>query len=147
MERSHFIWKECILNYSQWTHFKLLWIVYWYSTRLTHWGRVTHICVNKLTIISSDNGLSPSHYLNQCWEIVVWTTRNLLKWNPNRNPYIFIQENAFENVVWEMAAILSRPQYVNGRCHEIMININPKRLFSFSFVIYHKNISINQISI
>ena len=26
---------------------------------LTHWGRVTHICVSKLTIIGSDNGLSP----------------------------------------------------------------------------------------
>ena len=26
---------------------------------LTHWGCVTHICVSKLTIISSDNGLSP----------------------------------------------------------------------------------------
>ena len=24
-----------------------------------HWGRVTHICVGKLTIIGSDNGLSP----------------------------------------------------------------------------------------
>ena len=27
---------------------------------LTHWGRMTHICVNKLIIIGSDNGLSPS---------------------------------------------------------------------------------------
>ena len=26
---------------------------------LTHWGRVTHICVSKLTSIGSDNGLSP----------------------------------------------------------------------------------------
>ena len=26
---------------------------------LTNWGRVTHICVGKLTIIGSDNGLSP----------------------------------------------------------------------------------------
>ena len=26
---------------------------------LTHWGRVTHICVGNLTIIASDNGLSP----------------------------------------------------------------------------------------
>ena len=26
---------------------------------LTHWGRVMHICVSKLTIIGSDNGLSP----------------------------------------------------------------------------------------
>ena len=29
------------------------------SFTLTHWGRVTHICVSKLTIIDSDNGLSP----------------------------------------------------------------------------------------
>ena len=26
---------------------------------LTHWGRVTHICLSKLTIIGSDNGLAP----------------------------------------------------------------------------------------
>ena len=26
---------------------------------LTDWGRVTHICVSKITIIVSDNGLSP----------------------------------------------------------------------------------------
>ena len=40
--------------------------------------------------------------------------RNKLQWHLNRNSYIFIQENAFENVVWEMAAILSRPQCVNN---------------------------------
>ena len=28
-------------------------------TALTHWDRVTHICVRKLTIIGSENGLSP----------------------------------------------------------------------------------------
>ena len=32
--------------------------------------------------------------------------------NFKRNSYIFIKENAFENVVSEMAAILSRPQCV-----------------------------------
>ena len=26
---------------------------------LTHWGRVTHICIGNLNIIGSDNGLSP----------------------------------------------------------------------------------------
>ena len=26
---------------------------------LTHWGKVMHLCVGKLTIIGSDNGLSP----------------------------------------------------------------------------------------
>ena len=29
---------------------------------LTHWGRVTHICVNKLTIIGWDNGLFPGRW-------------------------------------------------------------------------------------
>ena len=66
---------------------------------LTHWGRVTHICVSKLTIIGSDNGLSP------------WP-RQAIIWNFNRNSNIFIQENVLENVVCEMASILSRPQCV-----------------------------------
>ena len=33
--------------------------IYTCSIWLTHWGRVTHICVSKLTIIGADNGLSP----------------------------------------------------------------------------------------
>ena len=31
---------------------------------------------------------------------------NKLQWNLNRNSYIFIQENVFESVICEMAAIL-----------------------------------------
>ena len=31
----------------------------WDNSLITHWGRVTHICVSDLTIIGSDNGLSP----------------------------------------------------------------------------------------
>ena len=42
------------------------------------------------------------------------TLRNILQWNFNRNSDIFIQENAFESVICEMAAILSRPQCVNS---------------------------------
>ena len=37
----------------------------------------------------------PSHYLNQCWNIVNWTFRNKLQWHFNRNSNIFIQEIAF----------------------------------------------------
>ena len=55
----------------------------------------------------------PSHYQNQCWNIVNWTLRNKLQWKFYWNSYIFIQENALENVAWKMAAILSRPQCVN----------------------------------
>ena len=32
------------------------------SVTRTHWGRVTHICVGNLTIIGSDNGLSPGRH-------------------------------------------------------------------------------------
>ena len=84
---------------------------------LTHWGRVTHICVSKLTIIGSDNGLSPGrhhHYLNQCWNIVNSNLTNKLQWNLKRNSCIFIHENGFENVVCEMASILSRPPCVTN---------------------------------
>ena len=56
----------------------------------------------------------PSHYLNQCWNIVNWTLRNKLQWKFNRNSNIFIHENAIESVVCEMASILSQPQCVNG---------------------------------
>ena len=80
---------------------------------LSHWSRVTHICVSSLTIISSDNGWSaPSHYLNQCWNIVNWTLRNKLQWNFNRNSKHFHSRKC-ENIVCEMASILSRPQCVN----------------------------------
>ena len=53
-----------------------------------------------------------SHYFHQCWNIVNWTLRNKIKWNLNRDSNIFIQENAFEKVVWEMSAIMPRPIYV-----------------------------------
>ena len=42
-----------------------------------------------------------------------WNLRNKLQWNSNRNSNIFVQENAFENVIWKMAVILYRPQYAN----------------------------------
>ena len=40
-------------------------------------------------------------------EYCYWTLRNNLQENCSRNSYIFIQENAFENVVCKMADILS----------------------------------------
>ena len=38
-----------------------------------HWGRVTHICVSKLTIIGSDNGLSPEQR-----QAIIWTNAGML---------------------------------------------------------------------
>ena len=45
---------------------------------LTHWGRVTHICVGKLIIIGSDNGLSPGRRQAIIWTIAgIWLIRPL----------------------------------------------------------------------
>ena len=38
------------------------------------------------------------------------------------NSYIFIQENAFENVVCQMASTLSQPQWVNEAYQYIVIS-------------------------
>ena len=61
-------------------------------TCLIHLGRVTHICLSKVTIIGSDD------YLNQCWYNVKWALGNKLQWNLNQSLHIFVQENALENV-------------------------------------------------
>ena len=45
----------------------------WWTLWLTHWGRVTHICVSKQTIIGSDNGLSPGGR-----QAIIWTDAGIL---------------------------------------------------------------------
>ena len=46
-------------------------------SQLTHWGRVTHVCVSKLTIIGSDNGLSPGRR-----QAIIWTNAGILVIRP-----------------------------------------------------------------
>ena len=53
--------------------------------RLTHWGRVTHICVSKLTIIGSDNGLSPGRR-----QAIIWTIAGILLIGPLGTNFIEI---------------------------------------------------------
>ena len=70
---------------------------------------MTHICVGNLTIIVSDNGLSP--YRRQA---IIWTIAEILLIGPlgtnlseffYQNSNICIQENAFENVVCKLTSI------------------------------------------
>ena len=85
---------------------------------LTQWGRVTHICVCNLSIIGSDNRLSPGrHQAITCTNAGIMLTGPLWikTWHFNLNLYIFIQENAFEYIVCEMAAIFSQLQCVKCR--------------------------------
>ena len=82
----------------------------------THWGQMIHIFVGKLTIIGSDNGL-PSDWC----QAIIWTNAGILLIGPLVTNFSGIlikihtfsfKKNAFENVVWKMAAILSPPQCV-----------------------------------
>ena len=81
----------------------------WYI-QLARWGRVTLICVSNFTVIGRRQD-------------IIWTNDGILLirtlWtnfkeilSEIRN--IFIQEDAFENDVCEMAAILSRPWCVKN---------------------------------
>ena len=65
--------------------FSCFWVPHWlllftdkYFAYLTHWGRVTHICVGKLTIIDSDNGLSPGRR-----QAIIWTNAGILIIEPS----------------------------------------------------------------
>ena len=45
---------------------------------LTHWGRVTHLCVCKLAIIVSDIGLSPGRH-----QVIIYTNGGILPTGPS----------------------------------------------------------------
>ena len=70
-----------------------LYIVHWnrqvgqviacsYWMYLTHWGRVRHICVSRLTIIGSNNGLSPDRR-----QAFIWTNAGILLIVPLRTNF------------------------------------------------------------
>ena len=78
------------------------------STGLTHWGRVTHICVGKLTIIDSDNGLSPGRR-----QAIIWTNAVIFLMEPlgtNFNEILIgIQTFSFKKMHLKMASAKWRP--------------------------------------
>ena len=51
-------------------------VLSWFQC-LNYWGRVTHICLVKLTIIGSDNGLSPERR-----QAIIWTNAGILSIGP-----------------------------------------------------------------
>ena len=70
---------------------------------LTHWGRVTHICIGKLTIIDSDNGLSPGQR-----QAIIWTNAGILLIRPLGTNFseilIGIQTFSFKKMYFKMSS-------------------------------------------
>ena len=86
---------------------------------LTYWGPVTYICISKLTIIGSDNGLLPSRR-----QAIIRTNAGILLIDPFGTKFseILIEIHTFSfsfkkmylNTSANLAANLSQPQCVNG---------------------------------
>ena len=78
------------------------------SQVITHWGRVTHICGNKITIIGSDNGLSPDRR-----QVIIWTNAVvLLIWPLGTNfseIFIGIHTFSFKKIHLKMSSGKWRP--------------------------------------
>ena len=77
---------------------------------------MTHTCVSNQTIIGWDNGVSPGRRQAIIWSnggiIFIRTLGTNFSEMLSKKSYIVIHENSFQNVVCEMAAILSRSQCV-----------------------------------
>ena len=82
--------------------------------------------LNVLRVMASmfaDNGLVPA-------KTIIWSHAGILlirplQWKLNKNSYIFIELNAFENVVHEMVTIFSRPQCFKGNAQLSRSRCNP----------------------
>ena len=81
------------------------------SYYLTHWGRATHVCVGKLTIIGSDNGLSPGRR-----QAIIWTNAGILlirPWGTNFSEnFIRNQIFSFKKMHLKMSSAKWRPVYL-----------------------------------
>ena len=79
-----------------------------FSAPLTHWGRVTQICVSKLAITGSDNGLSPGRR-----QAIIWTIAGILLIGPMGTNFseilIGIQTFSFKKMHFKMASAKWRP--------------------------------------
>ena len=69
------------------------------------WGRVTHLCVSKLSIIGSNNGLAPGRR-----QAIIWTNAGILWIEPLGKSYRSFKKMHLKMSSMKLTAILSRPQ-------------------------------------
>ena len=103
-EIGHWLTLLCFVTGQPWIHLPLGDV----SKFLTHWGRVTHICVSNLTIIGPDNGLSPGRR-----QAIIWTNAGILligPWGTNFSEIsIGIYTFSFNKIHLEMSSAKWRP--------------------------------------
>ena len=89
---------------------------------LTHWGRVTHICVGELTIIVSDNGLASGRR-----QAIIWTNARKLLIGP-------LGTN-FSDILIGIQTISSGKMQLKMSVKWSQFLSRPQCLYSFTFVV------------
>ena len=101
---------------------------------LTHWGRVTHMCVGNLAIIGPDDGLSPS----RC-QAIIWTNAGILFIAPCETNFseilIGIQMCSFKKMHLKMLSAKWRPFSLGFNVLSVCHKIIRIRLFPTNVVV------------
>ena len=84
------------------------------GSQLTHWSRVTHICVVKLAIIGSDNGLSPERR-----HTIIWTNAGILFIGPLGTNF---SEILIETQTFSLTKI--RLKMLSAKCCSFLLGFN-----------------------
>ena len=97
--------------YFQQSTYLILWVLidgWLFTNQLTHWGRVTHICVDNIAIIGSDNGLSPGRR-----QAIIWTNAGIFligSWGTNFSELLIgIHTFSFKKIHLKMSSVKWRP--------------------------------------
>ena len=111
-------WGDDVIIIISWLELEWYWqwtvshdsLVLWQGTSniLTHWGRETHTCISKLSIIGSDNGLSPGRR-----QTIIWTNAGILSIGPIgtilNEILIIIHTFSFKKIHFKMSSGKWRP--------------------------------------
>ena len=103
-----------------------------HGIHLTHWCRVTHICVGKLTIIGSDNGLSPERR-----QAIIWTNAQIWLIGPLGTNFsdilIEIQAFSFKKTHFKMSS---------GKRRLFCLDLNVLKYSSGAFFVNEQEFSL-----
>ena len=115
---------------------------------LTHWGRVTHICIGNLTIIGSDNGLSPGRR-----RAITWTNVGILLIGPLGTNFseMLIETHtfSFKKIHLKMSSGKWRPSCLGlnvFKCEIVSGAVHPRNMHTVWVMLYLLLLSTTQFS-
>ena len=87
---------------------------------LTQWGRMMHICLSKLTVIGSDNGLAPT----RC-QAIIWTNAGIM-------------------LIWTLGTYFSE---ILSEIHTFSFKKMPLKMLSAKLCLFHLGLNLLKIAL